>query len=136
MAHINYTGGRATKWMRYIARALVLTWAGWWVFFAVASLLSEGFSTEGVLIVTGFSLILLAGAVIPWRWEAIGGAVLVLEGILVSVGYPVMTMHSNLPLWVMVSTLLALALPPLVAGSLFLASWRKSKTSGIPQNSA
>ena len=74
MTNINYTGDRTTKWMRYVARALALIWAGWWTFFGLASGLAEGLSPAGVLLhATLPGLIFLVSAVITWRWEAIGG---------------------------------------------------------------
>ena len=59
---------------------------------------------------------------------------LVLEGFIILVAYPFMYRHLSLS--TIILTLLTLALPALIAGFLFLASWWKSKKSEIPQNSA
>ena len=128
MKEIDYTGDRVARWMRYVARALALIWAGWWTFFGLACGLGEGMSPAGVLLHAALpGLIFLVSAAIAWRWEAIGGIVLVLEGLLVFIAYPVMT-YSRFPLSTIVFVLLTMALPPLAAGFLFLASWQKSRT--------
>lgn len=132
MANTEHTSDRTTRRMRYVARALALVWAGWWVFFAVATLLGEPFSPTGLLIGTGFSLIFLGSAIIPWRWEAIGGIVLMVEGLAVLIGYPVMA-QGRFPLSTIILMLLTMALPPLVAGLLFLASRRRARGKGTAQ---
>jgi len=137
MADINFTGDRATKWIRYIARSLALIWAGWWTFFGLACGLSEGMSPAAVLLHAALpGLVFLGSAAIAWRWEAIGGVALMLEGLFVFIAYPVMAHSRDFPISTIIFVLLTMALPPLAAGFLFLASWRKSKTSGIPQNSS
>ncbi len=131
MANIGHTGNRATKRMLYIARALALIWASWWTFFGLVSGAGEGLI--GILANAPNALpglVFLASAAIAWRWDAIGGVVLILEGLLVLIGYPVIT-HGRFPLSTIVPVLLTIALPPLVAGFLFLASWRKSRTGGL-----
>ena len=89
-----------------------------------------------------------AVAVIPWRWEAVGGVLLVLwAGLLLPIGYDLLL---SAPLthepWDAVYTfatcfpsVFLLTLPAglwgLIAGSLFLARWRKSRTPGSRQAS-
>lgn len=124
-------GDNTSRWMRYVARALTLLWAGWWIFFGVATVVSEEFSPTGVSILVCYTLIFLASAAIPWFWEAIGAVILVFEGVIVLVGYPMMT-FSHFPPSTILFVVLTMALPPLVAGFLFLACWRKSRTSRIP----
>ena len=123
------------KWMCYIARAVALIWAGWWIYFGVASAIFERFNLLGILIyATKPGLIFLVSAIIAWRWQVIGSIVLMLEGFLILIVYPVMYRHLSLS--TIIFTLLTLALPPLTAGFLFLVSWRKLKMTEIPQNSA
>lgn len=137
------TTDRAAEWMRYIARALALIWALHWTFVGLAcsvgrSRIFDEARSPAEIFLDQFalpSLLFLVSAAIAWRWEAIGGVVLVLEGLLIFIAYPLVT-YSSFPLSTIVFTLLTMALPPLVVGSLFVASWRKSKTSGMPQNSA
>ena len=54
MENMDYTGDRVTRWMRYIARALALIWAGWWTLFGLACGLSEGMRPAGVLLHAAF----------------------------------------------------------------------------------
>ncbi|MCK4261744.1 hypothetical protein KAX00_01415 [bacterium] len=128
MANIDYTGNRATKWMRYIARALALIWAVWWTFFALVSGAGEGL--RGLLANAPNALpelVFLVSVAIAWRWEAVGGIMLLLCALGTFFFFHIgrhLFMH------------LTFVLPPVVAGFLFLASWRKSRTLGMPQNSA
>jgi hypothetical protein len=55
---------------------------------------------------------------VAWRWEGIGGALLVLVGIAVLVAYPLL--GRRMPPATILSVLATLALPPLVAGILLL----------------
>jgi hypothetical protein len=115
------------KWMRYIGQALALIWAGWWIFFGVASGMDERLNLLGILIhATIPGLIFLVSAIIAWQWQVIGSIVLILEGLLIFIVYPVMFRH--LSFLTIILTLLTLALPPLIAGFLLLVSWRKLKT--------
>jgi len=117
--------------MRYIARALALIWAAWWAFFGLACGLGEGMSPAGVLLHAALpGLVFLVSAAIAWRWEAVGGVVLVLEGLLVLIAHPMMT-SNRFPLSTILFVPLTMALPPLAAGFLFIASWRKSKAIAL-----
>jgi len=72
--------------------------------------------------------IFILSTLVAWRWEGIGGALLVLEGI-VALGFIVRTF-----LWgrftttsTLVLMCLTLGLPPLAAGILFLIAWQRSR---------
>jgi len=126
-AMISRNGKRKAERMRSTARTLALIWACWWVFFAVVSVGDEGFSQQGVLILIFCFLVFLGGAVIPRLWERIGAIILLLEGLIILVGYLLLVTGRH-PLFAIIVVVLALALPPLVAGFLFLAAgWRKSR---------
>ena len=122
--------------MRTIARTLALIWACWWVFFALANAVGERFSQQAVLIIAFFPLIFLGSAIIPRLWERTGGAVLLLEGLIILFGYPWIA-YNRLPLSAIIVVVLTLALPPLVAGFMFLVAGRqKSKMSEVSQESS
>ncbi len=101
-----------SRWLRIIALGLAFLWAGWWTFFGLASGISEGLPPLGVLIHTTVpGLIFLAVVLIAWRWDLIGGTLLILAGLLT--------------LWVFpfareLFGLLTLSLPPVIAGALLL----------------
>ncbi len=119
MAVIKGAGSRTTKWMRYIARVLVLIWAGWWAFFGLVSGAGEGL--RGVLTNAPNALpglVFLVSTAIVWRWEAIGGVALLICGL-----FALFFFHIGKNLFLLLTTVL----PPLVAGFLFLVSWWKSR---------
>lgn len=110
------------KWMRYSAGVLTLVWAGFWSFFGLASGIGEGLSPMAVLVHAALpGLIFVGSAVVAWRTHVIGAVVLLIEGLVVLIGYPVMTYH-QFPFSTIVFVILAMALPPLVAGFLFISS--------------
>ena len=118
----------APQWVRNTARIIALVWAGWWVFFGVASGVGEGLDLLGVLIHTAVpGLVFLGLAVLAWFREEIGGGLLVITSLLIIVLYPVMA-GSAFTLSAMIMTLILLALPPMIAGILFLAYWRQKLT--------
>lgn len=126
MASLSHPQEQTTKWFRYSARTLGLLWTGWWTFFGLASGLGEGLDPVGVVVHTTMpGLIFLVTVIVAWRWEAIGSILLILEGVLVALAYPVMT-SGRMPVATIVFVLLTMALPPLVSGVLWLASWRRS----------
>jgi uncharacterized integral membrane protein len=102
------------KWVRYLARGIALVWALWWTLFGLLAGISEGYDWLGIFrhaAVPG--LVFLLAAVIAWRWEIIGGTLLILEGIATLVVFPfTRTLEGFLTLF----------LPPLIAGTLFVAS--------------
>lgn len=108
-----------TKWTRYIARTIALTWALWWIFFGLASSYIEKMNFIGTLVhmaVPGF--IFLISAAIAWIWESVGGIILILEGLIILIGYPLLY-YNRLSTQTIVFTLLILALPALIAGFCF-----------------
>ena len=106
----------------YAARGLAILWAGFWIWFGFASGLAEGLTPRGVLVHTAVpGLFFLVFVAVAWRWEAVGGALLVLVSILIAIAYPML--FRRLPALTIFLTDLTLALPPLVAGVLFLLHW-------------
>lgn len=102
------------KGWRYLARALALLWALWWTLFGLLAGIGEGYDGFGILrhaAVPG--LVFLIAAVSAWRWEIIGGALLILEGIATLVVFPfTRTLEGFLTLF----------LPPLIVGTIFVVS--------------
>jgi hypothetical protein len=113
--------------MRLIARVVSLCWAAFWVFFGVASGLGEGLTLAGTLVhAAAPGLIFLGSALLAWWSEPVGGVGLVLEGLLVFITYPAMA-TGRLSAQTISLVVLAMGAPPLVAGLLFLSSWRSSR---------
>ena len=109
-------------WIVYAARALALLWAGFWIFFAVGSSIVEPPPAGMVPRIAAAGLLFLVLAVLPWRWAAAGGVLLVLTGLFFAVAYPMA--YSHLPLAIRMMTAVTLAGPPLAAGFLFLLHHR------------
>ncbi|MGB9301144.1 MAG: zinc ribbon domain-containing protein [Anaerolineae bacterium] len=160
-SRIQDTTNRKAKRMRRIARVLAVIWAAGltpcnallWVVVYELTLEQSGVSAfplppDGWLILFLILSVTWAPTAIAWRWEAIGGVVLVAAGLLVSLAFGLLARGylyvgwaapggpANL-LWAapfllqLVAPFLFLAGLPLVAGSLLLASWRRSKESEI-----
>lgn len=115
-------------WQRWIARFLALCWAGWWIFFGLASGIDEGSSVPVILVHAAIpGALFLISALLPWRYEMLGGKVLLIEGILIAIIYPYLARHFQL--FVILMVLLTMALPPLIAGLLCITIARRRSGS-------
>lgn len=110
--------------MLWLARGLSFLWAGFWVWFGLASGIGEKLSGVGVLMHTLPGMVFLVPTVAAWKWPGVGGWVLVGMGVVIAVAYG-MFPPKHLPLQAVVMTDLMLALPPLIAGGLFVAASRR-----------
>jgi hypothetical protein len=117
------------RWARPAAWTIILLVTGFWLWFGIASAASEDLGAGNwVAHVVGPGAILLATAAIAWRWPVAGAALLVLEGLVVAVGYPLMV-NDRFPLTTIVFVLLTMAAPPIVAGVLLLVGRRATAGS-------
>jgi len=144
MSNISSTGTLPVKSMRWVARFLSIPWAFWalfWTWFVLASLTGEGHFSSAVhiTIVIIASLMYIGAAIIAsvWGKEALGGGVLLADGVLILVSIIIFCLtvpgpgDSLGPLLLLAGiAFFTMVLPPLAAGSLFLACHRRSKTSG------
>jgi hypothetical protein len=116
-----------STWQRSTARILMIIAIVFWLWFGIGSAYIEGMGLLNwvmhILVPGG---IFILSTLVAWRWPAIGGVLLVLEGT-AALGFIVRAF-----LWgrFTASTLalmcLTLGLPPLAAGILFLICWKKS----------
>ena len=114
--------------MRYMARAVALIWALWWTYFGFASGLGERLSVGAVFLHAALpGLVFLAVAVFAWRYEAIGGLVLVMLGLFVCIAYPLKTCE-RFPLGTILFVVATMGLPPLLSGVLSIASSQRPRT--------
>ncbi len=114
-------------WLRNIALCLALLWAGWWTFFGLASGFGERLSLVGVVVHTAVpGIVFLASALAAWRWTVVGGIVLLIEGLLVLIIYPIMV-AGRFPKATIAFVLLTMAVPPLLAGCLLLTTCWNAK---------
>lgn len=105
-----------------------------WLWFGIGSAIVEDdgwFNWLMHILIPGGIFILSAG--IAWRWERIGGVVLIVEGI-IAIGFlgAALTGGRSNPdaLFLM---LLTLALPPLLAGVLLLVCTKRGKSARDPR---
>jgi hypothetical protein len=104
----------------WFARLLALAWGGWWTLFGLVSGIGEKLKPVWVLVhATVPGSVFLASALVGWKWPVAGGIVLIAEGTAVAIAYPlVFGPHS--PLATVLFVLLTMALPPLIAGVVFI----------------
>jgi hypothetical protein len=107
----------------YTARVLGLLWAGFWLFFGIASAVGEELRLSGIMMHILFpGLVFLGIALLAWRWPNHGVFVFVMIGLFVLIGYPIMMKH--FPLSTIIFVELTMALPPLIAGILLYVANR------------
>jgi hypothetical protein len=128
MANNNPADDGPTKRMRWIARGIGSLVGALWVLIGIAETAwphtppSPEASLQGaILAVLGITTVL--GVLIAWRWERIGGTIVVIGAIALSTfGY---ITAGRYKVWVALFS----GGPFLVAGALFLASWWRSARS-------
>lgn len=139
MSFISSTDRLPVKSMRWVARLLSIPWAFWaafWTLFALVNLSSEGFFSSAITaIILTVTLPLFFGAAIiasVWGKEELGGVLLLADGALILAGIVVAAFLTGEPLRFLIILgslgFITMVLPPLLAGYLFRACHRRSKT--------
>ena len=139
MSNISSKDAWPVKLMRWVARFLSILWA-YWALFITCFVLAHAFQTAVLVIVMFIPLLMFMGAAIiasVWGKEALGGGVLLVDGVLIIVCFLVGPhIRPSIVEFLTPSALpfnFTMVLPPLVAGSLFLACHRISRRSGEPR---
>jgi len=106
--------------MHGVALAVSGLWAGWWIFFSVASSMGEiahgqPFSIVPVVIV----LFLAGGMVVAWRRPIVGGPLFVAFGLFLLWACVYFFHNTRAVTWFLVTTL---SIPPFVAGVILMAA--------------
>ena len=114
MSNIDYNIDQVTKWLRIIAVVITLLSGFFSMFQGILS--SKGLGLGGVLFHMSPGFFLLFVAAIAWQWGIIGGAILIMLGIIVFFLYLSM-LELNLLVFIYA---LPSGLPPIVAGCLFI----------------
>jgi hypothetical protein len=68
----------------------------------------------------GIGLLFVLLALIPWRWESVGGTLLIAAGLLAGVAYAILWWRAPLDLGTRLLTTFVFGAPPIAAGLLFL----------------
>ncbi len=104
-----------------LARALALLWAGFWMFFFVVESAVWHTPVPLALPWVAVGLLFIFSALLPWRWEMIGGLLLVVVGLSAGVVHAIWWPSRLL-------TTVVFSAPPIAAGILFLIH-RRSVTA-------
>lgn len=133
MPNIDTSGASAARWTRYTARLIALIWAGCWLYVALSSVAGLGLNSGGVFVTICFCAFFLGSVAVAWHWEAVGGVILMVEGLLILSVYPIW-MSGRLPVKFIIFAMLTMAVPALVAGFLFFISWWNSPKANRTQD--
>jgi len=101
--------------------------AVFWLWWGVGSAYVEGFSWMSLLAHCVPGLLILIGTLVAWKWERIGGSLLVGAAVLVTAFLLWALIFRGGYRQVAAIVWLTMALPPLVTGLLFLASWGRER---------
>lgn len=107
------------KGLQITARILIAVWTGFWLFFAIMSSIAEKMAADILFVGT----IILIPAIFAWIWESIGSWFILIVGLVIAIGYPIM--FYRLELWVIILTDLILSIFPITAGLLLILHQRK-----------
>lgn len=125
MAHISHHNTHATEWLRWLARGVGSLLAVIWLFVGLAhAILGDEPWTVESYFMAGFMAGGVIMPIIAWRWEKTGGSLLILFGLIFSTFAYFSAGHNR---WFAV---LISGIPFLIAGILFLASWKNTGSQG------
>ena len=117
----------SSKWLHYIALGLLLLWSGFWIFWGVASgIYEEPGNIVYIVLHATPGLVFLASTIIAFRWSVVGGIILLIEGFIVLIGYPILAHRGAFQNPTIVPVIITMALPPIICGILFIAIRRGS----------
>ncbi len=126
MEEIDQKDEWAEKGARVTARILVLLWALGWMFFGFITGVGEGLGIKEIIShVSMPGLIFMLTALIAYKWEFMGGVMLLLEGAAAMVYF--ISQISRISFVGFYFVLYSGTLPAIFMGFLFLYSWRKSR---------
>lgn len=112
------------NYLRWAGRVLALAVAVFWLWWGVGSAYVEGFSWISLLAHSIPGLLILISTLVAWRWERIGGSLLIGVAVLVT-GFLLWAFIFRGGRSMVATVWFTMALPPLVAGLLFIASRRR-----------
>ena len=122
------TISKANRTIRWIARILGTILAVYLVFTTVANFFIFNLGDYGI---TAFIIIFVVGVIVAWFREKIGGIILVVSAVAVSI-FSIIT-GLNDPNSDLMDAIILMGLPFLIIGILFLVSWWKSRKLSASQ---
>ena len=116
------------RWERFTARTVLILWAAFWIWFGVASALSEGLPPSGLFAHTALPGLLFAAiAVLAWRSERAAGILLLVIAGMIMLAYDSLMSQNGVLFVLEVGSILAG--PPALAGLLFLMAYHHDQRS-------
>ena len=122
------TISKSNRTIRWIARILGTILAVYLVFTTVANFFIFNLGDYGI---TAFIIIFVVGVIVAWFREKIGGIILVVSAVAVSI-FSIIT-GLNDPNSDLMDAIILMGLPFLIIGILFLVSWWKSRKLNVSQ---
>ena len=114
------TGNRLVI-LRWIVRAMLVLWAGFWLFFNIASIFywlgEEG--PKGIVVHVLMTVIIVILALAAWFLELVGGILLI---VLAGLTFYKWGLHQSV-------VALTLSLPPFIIGVLLIICWARTRLS-------
>ncbi len=110
---MNTTNQLQLLWMRNTARVIISVWCGFWLYFAIASSISEKMFADVLFV--GIPVLILF--LLPWKWEKTGGLVLLIAGLTIFFGFPFLMGGHRF--WFNFVTGAMLGIIPIIAGTIF-----------------
>jgi len=105
------------------ARALALLWAGFWTFFFVVESWWWHTPIGVALLWVSLGVFFIFLALVPWRWELLGGLLLLVAGFSAGVAYAIWS-PSRLSAPSRALTTILIGAPPIAAGALLIMHCR------------
>lgn len=104
----------------WLVRAATIVWAGFWLWFAVASGIHDRLPWHGVVLYALHWPVSMIVALVPvtWFWPRLGGVLLILAGFVVAAWYALY--YGHMPTGTKLFVLSTMGLPPLVCGLILL----------------
>ncbi len=136
MTDVKYTTDRKAKWVRNIALAIALIWAGYWTLWCCVMVngLSEyeSFGSVNWIMVSAWALIAWVSSAIAWRWGLAGGLMLICLCLFLPLSWflSLPNVHQDTCPFELWGLPLQLPVPLLssAAGILFVVSWGARRT--------
>ena len=112
--------GGQKVWQRRAAIILVVIAIVFWLWFGIGSaIVTQGTAFDWFMYLMMPGGVFIFSGLIAWRWNRLGGILLILEGLLALIFVIIAFISGNYDLSAFILMILTLCLPPLVSGILF-----------------